>query len=130
MRFGKPVKWQNSSNMRSDLLITDKPAHFIINTGHQIRIFKQVSQMTGGQGQTFLSQADHTRAVPAPAGLVRGFDRLILSVKAWLVEQDDIALAEWTSKRNQIRARIAENPPVEEPVAAKSGKKGEGEEEE
>ncbi len=41
--------------------------------------------------------------------------RLILSVKAWLTEQDDIALAEWTSKRNQIRARIAANPPAEDP---------------
>ena len=41
--------------------------------------------------------------------------RLILSVKAWLVEQDDIALAEWTSRRNQVRARIAANPPAEEP---------------
>src|SRR5262247_741779 len=40
--------------------------------------------------------------------------RLILSVKAWLVEQDDIALAEWTSRRNQVRARIAANPPAEE----------------
>ena len=51
--------------------------------------------------------------------------RLILSVKAWLGEQDDIALAEWTSKRNQVRARIAANPPVEEPPAepVKSGKK-------
>ena len=39
--------------------------------------------------------------------------RLILSVKAWLGEQDDIALAEWTSKRNQVKARIAANPPVE-----------------
>jgi small subunit ribosomal protein S1 len=36
--------------------------------------------------------------------------RLILSVKAWLAEQDDIALAEWTSKRNQVKARIAANP--------------------
>ncbi len=43
--------------------------------------------------------------------------RLILSVKAWLSEQDDIALAEWTSKRNQVRARIAANPPPEEPPA-------------
>jgi len=42
--------------------------------------------------------------------------RLILSGKAWLSEQDDIALAEWTSKRNQTRARIAANPPAEEPV--------------
>jgi small subunit ribosomal protein S1 len=39
--------------------------------------------------------------------------RLILSVKAWLSEQDDIALAEWTSKRNQVKARIAENPSPE-----------------
>ncbi len=46
--------------------------------------------------------------------------RLILSVKAWMTEQDDIALAEWTSKRNQVRARIAANPPAEEPAAAKS----------
>ena len=45
--------------------------------------------------------------------------RLILSVKAWLADQDDIALAEWTSKRNQVRARIAANPPVEDSVAAK-----------
>ncbi|MCC6651139.1 MAG: 30S ribosomal protein S1 [Candidatus Eisenbacteria bacterium] len=45
--------------------------------------------------------------------------RLILSVKAWMTEQDDIALAEWTSKRNQVRARIAANPPVEEPAAPK-----------
>ncbi len=42
--------------------------------------------------------------------------RLILSVKAWLSDQDDIALAEWTSKRNQVRARIAANPPAEEPA--------------
>src|SRR2546423_6024533 len=45
--------------------------------------------------------------------------RLILSVKAWLAEQDDIALAEWTSKRNQVRARIAANPPPEEEPAVK-----------
>jgi hypothetical protein len=45
--------------------------------------------------------------------------RLILSVKAWLSDQDDIALAEWTSKRNQVRARIAANPPAEEPVPVK-----------
>ncbi|NOT34276.1 MAG: 30S ribosomal protein S1 [Candidatus Eisenbacteria bacterium] len=44
--------------------------------------------------------------------------RLILSVKAWLTDQDDIALAEWTSRRNQVRAEIAANPPVEEPVEA------------
>jgi small subunit ribosomal protein S1 len=45
--------------------------------------------------------------------------RLILSVKAWLSDQDDIALAEWTSKRNQVRARIAANPPAEDPAAPK-----------
>ena len=45
--------------------------------------------------------------------------RLILSVKAWLSDQDDNALAEWTSKRNQVRARIAANPPAEDPVASK-----------
>jgi small subunit ribosomal protein S1 len=45
--------------------------------------------------------------------------RLILSVKAWLSDQDDIALAEWTSKRNQVRARIAANPPAEDPTATK-----------
>jgi hypothetical protein len=44
--------------------------------------------------------------------------RLILSVKAWLAEQDDIALAEWTSKRNQVRARIAANPPPPEETPA------------
>ena len=48
--------------------------------------------------------------------------RLILSVKGWLSDQDDIALAEWTSRRNQVRARIAANPPAEEPV--ESGGKG------
>ncbi|HTO89540.1 MAG TPA: 30S ribosomal protein S1 [Candidatus Sulfotelmatobacter sp.] len=55
--------------------------------------------------------------------------RLILSVKAWLADQDDIALAEWTSKRNQIRAKIAANPPAEEP-APKGGRKSEMDEEE
>jgi small subunit ribosomal protein S1 len=51
--------------------------------------------------------------------------RLILSVKAWLSDQDDIALAEWTSRRNQVRARIAANPPVEEPVESGKGRKPE-----
>src|SRR5438477_9517752 len=41
--------------------------------------------------------------------------RLVLSVKAWLSEQDDIALAEWTSRRNQMRAKIAANPQAEDP---------------
>jgi ribosomal protein S1 len=45
--------------------------------------------------------------------------RLILSVKAWLSEQDDIALAEWTSKRNSVRAKIAANPPEEVPMDPK-----------
>jgi small subunit ribosomal protein S1 len=48
--------------------------------------------------------------------------RLILSVKGWLSDQDDIALAEWTSKRNQVRAKIAANPPAEEPEPAPTGK--------
>jgi len=43
-------------------------------------------------------------------------------VKSWLAEQDDIAIAAWTSKRNQVRAKIAANPPPEEPVEASSGK--------
>jgi len=49
--------------------------------------------------------------------------RLILSVKSWLSEQDDIALAEWTSKRNQTRARIAANPPPEVPSESKGREK-------
>jgi len=47
--------------------------------------------------------------------------RLILSVKAWLSDQDDIALAEWTSKRNQVKARIAANPAPEEGGGAVAG---------
>jgi small subunit ribosomal protein S1 len=39
--------------------------------------------------------------------------RLILSVKGWLAVQDDIALAEWTSQRNQVKARLEANPPAE-----------------
>ena len=50
--------------------------------------------------------------------------RLILSVKAWLAEQDDIALAEWTSRRNQVRAKIAANPPAEEPSESRGAAKG------
>jgi small subunit ribosomal protein S1 len=52
--------------------------------------------------------------------------RLILSVKAWLEDQDDIALAEWTSRRNQIRARIASSVQAEEErKPAKKPKAGE-----
>jgi len=54
--------------------------------------------------------------------------RLILSVKAWLTEQDDIALAEWTSKRNQVRARIAANPPATETVPPRGKDEDLGEE--
>jgi small subunit ribosomal protein S1 len=54
--------------------------------------------------------------------------RLILSVRAWLAEQDDIALAEWTSRRNQARARIATNPTVDE--ASEGGKPVRGKAEE
>jgi small subunit ribosomal protein S1 len=46
--------------------------------------------------------------------------RLVLSVKAWLSDQDDIALAEWTSKRNQTRAKIAANPPVDDAAKPKT----------
>jgi small subunit ribosomal protein S1 len=56
--------------------------------------------------------------------------RLILSVKAWLVEQDDIALAEWTSKRNQTRAKIAANPPAETPESRPAKERGGPEDEE
>ena len=57
--------------------------------------------------------------------------RLILSVKSWLADQDDIALAEWTSKRNQVRARIAANPPAEpEPKREKVKERAEPAEEE
>src|SRR5499426_1196356 len=58
--------------------------------------------------------------------------RLILSVKGWLADQDDIALAEWTSKRNQVRAKIAANPPAEEPeepAKPRGGKKAKDDEE-
>jgi len=54
--------------------------------------------------------------------------RLILSVKAWLQDQDDIALAEWTSKRNQVRANIAANPPVEDPTMPRPRDEGAGDE--
>jgi small subunit ribosomal protein S1 len=56
--------------------------------------------------------------------------RLILSVKSWLSEQDDIALAEWTSKRNAVRAKIAANPPAEPVVDVKPRDKDRGEPEE
>jgi hypothetical protein len=44
-------------------------------------------------------------------------------VKGWLADQDDIALAEWTSRRNQVRARIVANPPAEEPVEPRAPEK-------
>ncbi len=50
--------------------------------------------------------------------------RLILSVKSWLSDQDDIALAEWTSRRNAVRAKIAANPPVETPPEPKGKERG------
>ena len=34
--------------------------------------------------------------------------RLLLSAKAWLAEQDDVAVAEWTAGRNRARAEAAE----------------------
>jgi len=56
--------------------------------------------------------------------------RLILSVKGWLSEQDDIALAEWTSRRNAVRAKIAANPPTETPTEVRPKEKAEAEDEE
>jgi len=56
--------------------------------------------------------------------------RLILSVKAWLLEQDDIALAEWTSKRNAVRAKIAANPPTEAATEPRGRDREKGEPEE
>src|SRR5262245_41305636 len=55
--------------------------------------------------------------------------RLILSVKAWLAEQDDIALAEQTSRRNAVRAKIAANPPEEVAEARGPKEKSEPDEE-
>ena len=43
--------------------------------------------------------------------------RLVLSVKAWLQDQDDVTLAEWTAARNRARAQAAEEEKLE---AAKS----------
>ncbi len=48
--------------------------------------------------------------------------RLVLSVKAWLQEQDDVTLAEWTAGRNRARALAAE---AEKAEAAKAEARGE-----
>jgi small subunit ribosomal protein S1 len=48
--------------------------------------------------------------------------RLVLSVKAWLQDQDDVTLAEWTAGRNRARAMAAE---AEKAEAAREGQKGE-----
>jgi small subunit ribosomal protein S1 len=54
--------------------------------------------------------------------------RLLLSVKAWLTEQDDVALAEWTANRNRARAEAAQLEAEEAEKAKereeKKGKKG------
>jgi len=54
--------------------------------------------------------------------------RLLLSVKAWLTEQDDVALAEWTANRNRARAEAAKLEAEEAEKAKereeKKGKKG------
>ena len=52
--------------------------------------------------------------------------RLVLSVKAWLQEQDDVTLAEWNSARNRARAMAAEAERAEAAVRAegKAEKKG------
>jgi small subunit ribosomal protein S1 len=48
--------------------------------------------------------------------------RLVLSVKAWLQDQDDVTLAEWTAGRNRARAMAAE---AEKAEAANALAKGE-----
>jgi small subunit ribosomal protein S1 len=48
--------------------------------------------------------------------------RLVLSVKAWLQDQDDVTLAEWTAGRNRARAMAAE---AEKAEAARADAKGE-----
>jgi small subunit ribosomal protein S1 len=54
--------------------------------------------------------------------------RLLLSVKAWLADQDDVALAEWTANRNRARAEAAKLEAEEAEKAKereeKKGKKG------
>jgi small subunit ribosomal protein S1 len=46
--------------------------------------------------------------------------RLVLSVRAWLQDQDDVTLAEWTAARNKARAEAAE---AEKAEAAKAESK-------
>ncbi len=48
--------------------------------------------------------------------------RLVLSVKAWLQDQDDVTLAEWTAARNRARAMAAE---AEKAEAARAEARGE-----
>jgi len=43
--------------------------------------------------------------------------RLVLSVRSWLQDQDDVTLAEWTAGRNKARALAAE---AEKAEAAKA----------
>jgi len=43
--------------------------------------------------------------------------RLLLSIKAWLAEQDDVSLAEWTAVRNRARAEAAALEAAEEEKA-------------
>ncbi len=54
--------------------------------------------------------------------------RLLLSAKAWLAEQDDVTVAEWTAARNRARATAAERAPssgsaerAEKPGRSESG---------
>jgi small subunit ribosomal protein S1 len=49
--------------------------------------------------------------------------RLVLSVKAWLQDQDDVTLAEWTAGRNKARAVAAENEKLEAAKAEARPKK-------
>jgi hypothetical protein len=54
--------------------------------------------------------------------------RLLLSVKAWLTDQDDVTLAEWTANRNRARAEAAKLEAEEAEKAKereeKKGKRG------
>jgi predicted RNA-binding protein with RPS1 domain len=54
--------------------------------------------------------------------------RLVLSAKAWLTEQDDVTLAEWTAARNRARAMAQQAAQEEKPGESvkKSTEDGEG----
>src|SRR5689334_20312714 len=55
--------------------------------------------------------------------------RLVLSVKSWLQDQDDVTLAEWTASRNRARALAAEQEKLEAAKAEARPKKERSDEE-